>query len=286
MEESTTIARSVLPPGLHRGIPMADYLALDAMGSGRLEWLNVSPLHYRYMLEQPREETAAQALGTALHTAVLEPDLFQNRYVCEPLDVAPLNAKPRATNAYKDAVAELEKDGHIVLREDVMAKVRAMANAVRGHTHARRLLERATDRELTMVWERDGHLCRGRADLLGPGLMADLKTTRNLRDFSPWAITKLGYFRQAGWYWDGAAQLERALQYFYFIAVESLPPYDVGVFVLDPAAIVCGTEDCDRLMKLLGECERTGQWPGMFPNVVTANVTDAMIGQLADEAVA
>ena len=272
--------------GLHPGIPMKDYLALDAIGSGRLEWLNVSPLHFKYMLDQPREETAAQHLGTALHAAVLEPDLFQNLYAPEPLEVAAGNIKPRATKAYKDAVAELEELGFTVLRDDVMAKVRAMAIAVRGHTHARRLLERATDRELTMLWDRDGRLCRGRADLLGRGVMADLKTTRNLKDFSPWAISKLGYFRQAAWYWDGAAKLGRPIEHFFFIAVESSPPHDVGVFVLDPAAIVVGLEECDRLMGRLAECERSGQWPGMFPDVVTATVTDALIGQLADEAVA
>ena len=32
-----------------------------------------SPLHYRYRLEHPREETPALTLGIATHMAILEP---------------------------------------------------------------------------------------------------------------------------------------------------------------------------------------------------------------------
>ncbi len=272
--------------GFHPGLPMDRYLEIDAMGSGRLEWLATSPMHYRYMLGQERVETAAQHLGTALHTAVLEPDLFQNRYAPEPLEVAAGNVKPRATKAYKDAVADIEQGGFIVLRDDAMAKVRAMAAAIRVHADVARLLKVAPEREVTMLWEREGRLCRGRADLLGNGVMADIKTTRSLKDFSPWAVTKLGYFRQGAWYWDGAAKLGRPIEFFYFIVVESSPPHDVAVFVLAPDAIVCGLTDCDRLMAKLATCERTDRWPGMFEGIQTATVTDAMIGLLPDEAIA
>lgn len=274
----------VLEPGFHPGIPMSEYQAIDAIGSGRLEWLNVSPLHYRYQLGLERAETPAMALGTAVHTAALEPEIFAKRYVLEPLDVAPGNAKPRATKAYKDAVADIEQGGFSVLRRETMETVQAMAAAVHAHPHAAKLLKRAPEHEVTMLWDRDGRRCRGRADLLGDGVIGDLKTTRSLKDFSPWSITKLGYFRQAAWYWDGAAKLGRPLEHFFFIAVESAPPHDVGVFVLDPSAIVVGLQECDRLMELLDDCERRNRWPGMFPEVVTANVTDAMVGLLADEA--
>src|SRR6185503_13815919 len=112
--------------GLHHGVPMREYLKIDALGSSRLEHLAVSPLHYRYMSTQPDEETDAQELGTALHVAVLEPDLFDSAYVIEP-DIARIGgAKPRATNAYKEAVATLEFEGRTVLKAEAMAKVLSM----------------------------------------------------------------------------------------------------------------------------------------------------------------
>ena len=273
----------VLPPGLHRGIPMRDYLALNAMGSGRLEWLNTSPLHYRYMLEQPRESTDAQDLGTALHMAVLEPALFEEAYVLEPLDVAPLNAKPRATNAYREAVAALQEGGRTVLREDVMEKVRAMADAVRGHEHAAALLARAPERELTMVWEYGGRLCRGRADMLGDRVVGDLKTTRSLKDFSPWVISKFGYHRQAAFYELGLRALDRKIEHYFLVAVENVEPFDVGVFALENAARIAGFMHNEYLLQRLNECETSGRWPGMYPTVVPGTITDALMESLGEE---
>lgn len=273
-------------PGLHRGVSRKDYLALDAFGSGRLEWLAVSPKHYRYMLEQPAEESPSLSLGTALHAAVLEPDVFGMEYALEPLDVAPMNAKPRATNAYKEAVAEMEGRGLTVLREDTLAQVEAMAAAVMEHPKAAKLLAKAPERELTMIWNRDGRICRGRADLLGEVVLGDLKTTRSLRKFSPWAITEYGYHRQAAHYVGGLAQLGRTIERVMWIVVESSPPYDVGVFELDLPSLTLGHVQCDRLFEKLADCEREDRWPGMFEDVQIASVSDAALATMDDEAVA
>jgi len=275
-----------LSPGLHRGVPSADYLALDAIGSGRLGWLATSPMHYRYMCGQPRAETDATELGTALHSALLEPDLFLAHYIVEPdpHQVAPDAVKPRATKLYKDAVADLERSGRTVLRIDEMAAVRAMADSVRAHPHAARLLERAPEREVTMLWDQDGRRCRGRADLLGDGVLADVKTVRNLAKFSPWVISDRAYHRQAGHYTIGLERLERRIQHVFFIAVENVAPFDVGVFALDPDALRIGQMECENLLARLDECEASGCWPGMFPEVVTATISDRMLSDLEEVA--
>jgi exodeoxyribonuclease VIII len=274
-----------MTPGLHHGVPMADYLALDALGSTRLGWLAVSPLHYRYRLGSPREETDATRLGTALHMAVLEPQRFAEQYACEPdpAMVAPGNAKPRATNAYRAAVADMEAAGFTVLRADVRATVGGMANAVLGHPHAARLLERAPEREVTALWDLDGRPCRARVDLLGSNVAADLKTTRSLKTFSPWELTRYGYYRQASWYLDGLRRLGCYVERFFFIAVESTPPHDVGVFVMDPATLDIGLIECESLLKKLVECEHAGEWPGMFPDVQQAQLSDALVAQLVED---
>ena len=273
-------------PGLHRGISRTGYLSLDAFGSGRLEWMNVSPLYFKYMLSQPAEETAALSLGTALHAAVLEPDVFARQYVLEPLHVAPDNAKPRATKAYRDAVADITQGGFIVLRQETFDTVKAMAAAVLAHPAAAGLLAKAPERELTMIWNRDGRICRGRADMLGDGVLGDIKTTRSLKDFSPWTVTKYGYHRQAAHYVDGLAQLDHPIEHVMFIAVEASRPYDCGVFALEPASLSFGHIENDRLFLKLEECERTGEWPGQFPIVTSASVSDAAIATMDDEAVA
>jgi exodeoxyribonuclease VIII len=284
MDESQPIG------GFYRDVMMAEYLKYDAMNAGQLEWLEVSPLHYRYRLGQPAEESPSLALGTALHAAVLEPDLFEKRFVLEPLEVAAGNAKPRATKAYKDAVADIEQGGFTVLRTDVMEKVRAMALSIAAHTQVGRLLPKARERELTMLWWGWPHgktgkprLCRGRADLLGEGWVADIKTTRSLRDFSPYEMTRDGYHRKAAWYIDGLSRLGREITRFYFIAVESAPPHDVGVFELEQAALVCGSVRNEQLMMTLAACERDDRWPGMFPGPVMATVTDRAFESMPED---
>jgi exodeoxyribonuclease VIII len=272
-----------LPPGLHRTISWDGYLALDAIGSSELDRLAISPLHYRWTMNAPREETDATALGTALHSMLLEPREFGMTHCCEPDpdELAPDARVPRATKAYKEAVTALTDVGMRVMRTDAWRAVHAMKDSILAHRHARKLLERAPERELTLLWDRDGRSCRGRADALGDSLLVDVKTTRSLKTFSPFAITNMGYYRQAGWYVDGLNRLGREIGHVFFIAIENTPPFDVGVFALDPGAVLAGQMECTRLLELLSECMATGTWPGMFPEIQPGMLSDAAASQLA-----
>lgn len=263
---------------------MAAYQSIEAVSSTQLGWLAVSPLHYRWMRSQPHVASDAMTLGSALHTATLEPHLFGASYEVEPdpEQVAPGMAKPRATKAYKDAVAAIEATGKVVVKQDAMAAIDKMSAAVRTHARAAKLLDRTPWHEITMLWNRDGRMCRGRADLLGDGVLADLKTTRSLAEFSPWTVTNRRYYAQAAHYIDGAEALGEKVEHFFFIVVESSPPYDVGVFVLDPAAIEFGRVQNERLFRLLDECERTDTWPGMFPEIETAMLSPNAVDRNAE----
>lgn len=276
-------------PGIHRGVSMRDYLALPALSASALGWLKRSPMFYRWALGNRPADTDATFLGTAVHAAVLEPQAFASRYALEPdwqeLDLS-LNAKPRATKVYKEWVQAQETAGRQVLRADAAQSVEGMAAAVRSHVQARRLLDRCPEREVTLLWERDGRACKARADGLGDGVICELKTTRSLRDFSPWVLTRMGYWRSAGFYVNGCLRLGRDTRHFFFIAVENEPPFDVGVFELDPAAIRAGEIECEQLLDVLRECEQQGHWPGMFPGVQTATISDqlaaSMVGLMDD----
>lgn len=281
MPVDETVDKVLFEPGLHLGVPMSQYQTIDALGSTRLGWMSVSPKQYKYMCEAPHIDTPATALGTALHMAALEPDLFHQSYALEPdpAIVCPTAKSPRATNAYKDAVIAMERDGKKVLRMEDMGKVAGMAQAIRSHGPARSLIQKATAFEVTAIWNRGDHQCRGRFDILGDGIIADIKTTRNLRDFSPWVLTRMGYYRQAGWYDDGAKRNGLEPKHFFFIAVENVPPFDVGVFVLDRETILVGTQEANRLLMRLEQCEREGEWPGMFPELEKADLTDAFTNE-------
>jgi PDDEXK-like uncharacterized protein DUF3799 len=281
-------APSTLKPGLHRGVPLSDYLNLKALGSTGLDRMARSALHFHYAASVPEApgESDALRLGSAFHAATLEPDTFKALYALEPDTEAIGGAKPRATAAYRDALAQLTATGRTVLRKDMMDRAQAMALAVHRHPKAARVIGLARDREITALWLRDERLCRGRFDLHGPGFIGDLKTTRNLKDFSPWAITRYGYYRQAAWYCDGAERLgQERPEMFFIIAIESSPPHDVGVFQMDWDVLSVGLAECEALLRQLRICEATGQWPGMFPEIQMATLTDATMLGVAEGAI-
>jgi len=270
--------------GLKDDIPMDAYLRLNAFGSGHLDWLAISPMRYRYNLEHPPEESESMAIGTAVHSLVLEPHTFQKIYELEPLSAAPDAKSPRATNAYKDAVKSIEASGKRIIRMQDLAKVNAMAQSVMRNRHAAKCLEKAQRREVTMIWKDKDRLCRGRADALGDKLLVDLKVTRDLSGFSPWIITRLGYYRQQAWYRTGLDALGHGVDHVFIVAVEQDPPHDVGVFKMDDASLIFGAMQCKRLLEVCEECEKTGEWPGMFPDVEVGTVSDSVIDQFQEEA--
>jgi len=274
----------MLGVGLHRGVSVRDYLELDALGSSRLQALALSPLHYRHALEAVIEDTAATRLGTALHMAVLEPHVFSTSYILEPdpAVIAPNNVSPRSTKAYKEACAALVENGYSILKGEEWERVAGMSAALRANPHVAGLLAKATDRELTAVWEHGGRLCRARFDMSGPGFIADLKTARplELARFNPNVITARGYYRQAAWYADGSKRLGREVEHAFIIAVESEAPYDVGVFVVEEDLRDVGMQECEALIGRLAVCELTGEWPGIYPGLQVARVTDSLAATL------
>jgi len=68
-------------PGVYPDAIADDYHKWDALSSTRMNWMGRSPAYCRYMIDHPHEPTAAMRLGTACHFAVLEPGLFEARYV-------------------------------------------------------------------------------------------------------------------------------------------------------------------------------------------------------------
>jgi PDDEXK-like domain of unknown function (DUF3799) len=274
----------ILQPGIHRAIPMRDYLALDALGSTELSWLAVSALNYRYMKDARADrDTESTILGSAVHMAVLEPELYAATYCDEPDLDAIGGTRPRATKAYREQLDELAQGGQLVLKPDVRFQVEAMAACVRAHPMAAKLLSRAPERELTLVWDRDGRACRGRADMLGAGVLADLKTTRSLARFNPFELTRFGYYRQAAHYRDGLKRLGRPVDHVLLVAVESVAPFDVGVFALDQPSLYYGEHECEQLYARLADCEASGKWPGQYPDVAIARITDQLAADMSAE---
>lgn len=280
--------------GVYEGMTFDDYAAIDAMNHTRLGWLmDESPRYFKHKLDTFVEyETRATGLGKAAHCATLQPDVFQTEYVMEP-DPAEfrkpngdLYASPRSCKAYNDVVADLTDKGLIVLKKEDYMLVCNIAKALRGHPRVGPLLESAKGTETTLVWKRDGLLCKARIDFWGPGWLADLKSTANFGGFSPWEVTKYSMHRQAAWYRHGADECGLDPEVNYLAAVSN-DVHEVALFALERNALLAGKAENDAGWDRYRSCLDSGEWPGRYDEneVHKADISDRKYDAMFDAGV-
>jgi hypothetical protein len=244
------------------GLSNDEYHALKAVSPSQIKVLGRSPLHYFDQFLAPDREkkppTPAMEVGTALHTAVLEPDLWSQTVAVPP------HAFDRRTKVGKELAAEFEKEaaGKIVLSPDDADRVRRMADAVHKHPAARFLLELPGRREASYVWSdpATGLECKTRPDWHSEDrrLVVDVKTSKDASrvEFSK-SIANFDYHVQAAWN-QGALGAEQFLS----LVIESERPFAVAVYPASGALIAAGQRRIEAAMTLLAECWASGVWPG------------------------
>jgi len=244
--------------GITPNIPFADYLKLPGLSASALKKLMRSPLAFKWDQDHPNHATSsAMALGSATHTAILEPERFAEEYVIWEGD-----RRGKAWLDFKDA-----NSSRSILTASEYEDVAGMRNSVHGFGPAARYLKEGIA-EVTLQWTDPdtGRAMRGRVDWItvidGQIVLVDLKTTRDSspRKFGADAY-KLGYHIQSALYCDGWYHLTGTFPRFVFLAVESKVPYEPGVFNTPEDVLAQGHEEYMRLQATLKECEDTNTWP-------------------------
>ncbi len=264
-----------LASGLHRGIPEAVYHARvrGLASKGALDKVRRSPAHYAAWLAGLADETSdALDFGKAFHCASLEPELFAERYTIEPTFG---DCRKKENKANRDAWRK-ENEGALLLSMNDHLACRAMAESIRKHPVASRLLE-GGDRELTVRWrdEATGLECKARADQYRPDrrLVVDVKTTE---DASPdgfrKSVARYGYHRQAALYREGFAAAGAPVDFFLFVAVEKVAPFAVGVYALDADAEKRGRDSVREDLAKLADCIERDVWPAYSDSILTLDL--------------
>ncbi len=238
-----------------------EYAAIRAVNWSTLRNLHTSPLHYREGLTNPKPPTPPMLLGTAIHTAILEPALFEAEYALWP--------DAKRGKAYEEF--KVEHEGQSILNAEEWQKCMGAAWAVhrsRQGREARRIM-RGCKREATLQWiDPDTRVrCKARPDLIGKNVLADVKTTTSTdaRKFGRLAGDML-YHGKMAFAAMGLDVLGHPVERVTIIAVEQSPPHDVGVFDIDDAALaMAGDMVCDLLQKLK-RCRKRRSWPGRCEN--------------------
>ena len=213
----------------------------------------------------PAPDGDALLFGRLVHTVILEPHKLDT-YAVLNADVIGVKAdgskadNPTATKAWKDAVFAAKRDGLTVITGQTLAKAQSLAAAVMAHPEASRLLAAATGHEVSAyAVHPSGALVRARFDLVGPGFIADIKTTRDADPESfGRAVHAFGYHISAAVYLDVARANGLTVDRFDLICVEKEPTpggdYRVSAMEIHPDAIDKGrelmAEACERWLAL------------------------------------
>lgn len=260
-----------LPNEIHADISAADYHAMtNRVSKSHLDRIARSPLHYRHYMSTPSVSTPAMMLGTALHCAVLEPNLYVEQYAVEP-EFGDLRTK-----AAKEAREEWRAvHGHkIAIAADRAALIAGMRDALFADKDARLLLSGGAA-EQTVLFDLDGTPCKARLDYYLPkfGAIIDLKSTL---DASPHAFARscasFRYHVQQAFYSQGAELAGLNVESFAFVAVESEPPHAVGVYELDLDAVMAGKALYERDLRTLNRCRASGEWPAYATGIKTISL--------------
>lgn len=210
----------------------------------------------------PTETTPAMELGTATHAAILEPEKFNAEYSVLDADLRTKEGKARRD--------ELIASGQKILKPDEWSQIEGMATSVHQHPEANALLAWGIA-ELSMFWTdpETGLRCKCRPDwAVDQTMLVDVKTCQ---DASPAgfarAVVNFGYHIQAAHYMAGTGA-----DRFVFIAVESKPPYAVGVYELDALALDEGWRKRQAAIHRWNECKQTGVYRAYSDSIVTLSL--------------
>jgi hypothetical protein len=244
----------------HRNYPGWSKSALDKV--------HRSMAHYLSELESPKEQTEAMFFGSAFHTAILEPLLFEKSYFSMPkID--------KRTKEGKEEYARqiLNNVGKQPLSEDQFDRIEAMRKSINEHPIAGNLFVNG-DAEHSFFWidKTTGLLCKCRPDYLRrDGICVELKTTKDASyDSFQKDIANFRYYVQGSFFRDGINACNVECNEFLICAVETEAPFNVNVFRLDNESLNAGrvayNGDLYRVKQFF-ETEESERFAGYLPVV-------------------
>lgn len=241
-------------------ISFEDYKNMDGINQSALKTMLKSPLSYKHHhidgLDQ--KDSYEMMFGRAVHTLLLEPELFHQQYVTHE------KLKIRRGKVYDELLKEYP-DKEILNFQD-FTDIVEMCAEIREREDISKILE-IPDKELAVHWmDRDTEItCKGLVDIYDREnkVMYDIKTTA---DASPktffWDIKKYGYHFQAAFYLDGLKEVTgEDHTKFIIIALEKKRPYNYGIYEINVALLQDGQNKYDEAIKLLKYCTANDSWP-------------------------
>jgi len=255
--------------GLHEGVSFEAYIRWDAVNNSTLKNMARSPAHADYLRRHPAPETNALMLGHAIHTGILEPAEFMNRYVrgLAGEDGKHLPRQGKIKNAlWKEFEDALPPTVLSILTPKEWDDVAGAVNSVRRNPLVLELMTGGKS-EVCALTRLNGVLCKARIDKLtrwqGWTVVVDAKSTENAgygkvkRDISTFM-----YHMQAAFYLavlNAIAPMQRRFLHAFF---EKKPPYESAVYEIDSTGLEIGAALWMEYLARYKACCEADNWPG------------------------
>jgi len=252
-------------PGIYDGVPFEEYCAWGACHYSGLKLMGKTAAHARHAMMNPTEPTDDMEIGTATHTAILEPTRFAEQYAKAP----PCDRRTKIGRALYAEFQDLHDGKKILADDDYQCAAGMLSSARTPGTLAERILSAPGKNERSFVWidPDTGLPCKGRTDGMRiwerGTLVFDLKTAKSaeLKAFSREVINR-DYHAQASFYLDGLATLCDVQRRFAWIVLEKTPPYLTTVREPSYGMLASGRRLYRRWLAEFKACAESGVWPG------------------------
>lgn len=204
-----------------------------------------------YLNGELKTSSKAFDIGSAFHCMVLEPEEFGNRYfvvddteICEQIG----GKKPKMTKKYKEWYQEEVIDrakGLTILSQEEMNNLDKMFYSFNKINEATSLIKSCDLVESIYTNNFNGTKVKCKVDgVKFDNFIVDLKTTSsNVMEFAK-SCNKFDYDQAAALYCDILD-----LQEYYFVVVETMYPYNVGIFKADSSFLERGRAKYEQGLK-------------------------------------
>lgn len=222
-----------------KGMPNSVYHATNHMSKSKLDLFDRSPAHLE--CAKPLEPTRAMEIGTAIHTAILEPERFEDEYFLL------VDAKDRRSALYRDASKVHGTERVLVSSEcEKVDGMRITAHAY--HEYTDKYLSKPHEIELSFfgMCPKTGVPIKCRFDLITEcGHALDLKKTQDVRpDALSRAILNYRYHVQWAFYSHVYKCVTGVpLKSFNFFFIEENAPHSCQIGMLCEETKQLGTDE-------------------------------------------
>lgn len=249
---------TTLDCGIH-ALPFPEYLALERWGSSSLRAMRRGP-PARVMWERahPKEDTDATRLGTAVHCALLTPELYAATYCTKPEG---MSFASKEGKAWRDDPA---REGRTILPFEQGCAVDAIVGALANKAAVIESLERAKHKEASLLWDcpQSGEPCKARPDWIEGKWIYDLKVSRHAADRVAMRAYFEGWMHQLAHYRTGAIVLGLPVRGGRLVVVEPTAPHFVYTLEVKADALDLLEFDNIEALKALAVCRENNDFPG------------------------